>query len=890
MAPHLFESNSDPIALLQTENEELKKHVASLQQRAMQAERILAKVMQYIPEDVVINELPDENLQIQCQTDLRLPEPLHSKKTILPEDEYFEEFRQQMELQLQKTNQRYRLLLHTISRLLQSRDPQRIVEELCHSVLQELDAQFFFNYLLEENSSSLHLNACAGIATEIIKNIEWLELGTTVCGCVARDGCRIVADSIQVSDDPRTNLVRSLGVRAYVCHPLMSKNGQVIGTLSFGTCARDTFAEDDIALMKSVADHVAIAMERKRAEEELARVAQFPEVNPNPVLRMTVGGALLYANLPGREYLAVWDRVPLSSEPNALQTLVSRAFQSAYPVEAEILDHRGETFFFTAVQPRGEDYVNLYGRNITNRKRMEEALYNAHQILEAVLNSTPILIACLDRDFRFVIVNRAYAAADEKEPHFFPGRHHFVLYPNAENEALFRQVLETAQPFFVRAKPFAYAEHPERGVSYWDWSLSPVCNVKGEVEFLVLSLADVTPVRQAEEALREADRRKDEFLAILGHELRNPVAAIVNAAGLLNRPNQLPEKQRWMKNIIAEQAQQLLRLINDLQDVSRIARGKIKLEITEVKISNLIERSVETVGEICRAMGHRLVVEMPNEESVIKGDSARLQQILVNLLNNACKYTPEGGEIHLAVQAESDALRFRVTDNGIGIPQEVQQYVFDMFTQVEAARQRSQGGLGIGLSLVKMLTELHSGSVSVYSEGEGKGSAFEIRLPKSHPITPFDIPIESIPVMEGLVLQILVVEDNPALAHMLSDVLTEQGHKVEHAHDGLEALILADRHRPDVVLLDIGLPKLDGYEVARRLRTDLKLTDTLLVAITAWGQERDRKRSAESGIDHHLVKPIEFEKIAQILNQWFLQRHPNTKSSHQKTESILTET
>ena len=376
----------------------------------------------------------------------------------------------------------------------------------------------------------------------------------------------------------------------------------------------------------------------------------------------------------------------------------------------------------------------------------------------------------------------------------------------------------------------------------------------------------VTKQMELADKLREADRRKDEFLALLAHELRNPLAPVQNAVSLMRRKGAVDPELVWCHDVIERQADQLKRLVDDLLDVSRITQGKIQLRLEPVALETVIGGAVETSAPLITAQRHQLRVTLPDTPVVVRGDASRLTQVVANLLNNAAKYQNEGGLIELTVRAEGDDAVITVRDRGIGLSREMLSEAFELFAQGERTPDRAQGGLGIGLSLVKKLIELHGGGVQAASDGPGQGSEFVVRLPRlaaaervaSSPSQPKTMNTDP------RVQRILVVDDNVDASESLAMLLRLDGHDVLIAHDGLQALRVATDERPATILLDIGLPGMDGYEVCRRLRAQ-GFTDTRIIAMTGYGQDKDRRRAMEAGFDEHTVKPVEFGKLTTLL-------------------------
>ena len=368
------------------------------------------------------------------------------------------------------------------------------------------------------------------------------------------------------------------------------------------------------------------------------------------------------------------------------------------------------------------------------------------------------------------------------------------------------------------------------------------------------------------EQLRDADKRKDEFLALLAHELRNPLAPVRNAVSIMRLKGTDDPQLEWCHQVIDRQASQLTRLVDDLLDVSRITRGKINLRREDVELSSIIRDAVDTSRPLVDANRHELRVVLPDLPVVLHGDAARLTQIVANLLNNAAKYQNEGGVIDLNAQRDGNFVEIRVRDNGIGLSDEMLPRLFELFSQGERTLDRSQGGLGIGLSLVKKLVELHGGTVTAKSGGLGKGSEFAVRLPclpqlpQAKHLTPNGVAAVN---GETQSQRILVVDDSIDAAESMAILLRNDGHQVTVAHDGVTALELAASVRPSMVLLDIGLPGIDGYEVCRRVR-ELGLP-VRIVAMTGYGQEKDRQRAKAAGFDTHTVKPVQYDELRRLI-------------------------
>lgn len=367
--------------------------------------------------------------------------------------------------------------------------------------------------------------------------------------------------------------------------------------------------------------------------------------------------------------------------------------------------------------------------------------------------------------------------------------------------------------------------------------------------------------------LRETDRHKEEFLATLAHELRNPLAPISNSLHILRLSGELSPAMERVREIMEQQIHHLTRLVDDLLDVSRMSLSKIKLRKEQVQLSAIVESAVETSRPLIEAAGHQLAIAISPQPMTLDADPIRITQVMVNLLNNAAKYTEEGGQIWLKVRREGDDSVITVRDNGLGITPDMLPRVFDIFTQVDATLNRAQGGLGVGLALARTLVELHGGRIEAHSDGLGSGSEFMVRLPLVlDPIWSMDFPTapgsSAIPLASR---RILVVDDMRDSAYILGTLLTKMGHQVRIAHDAASALDELQMEPADVVFLDIGMPRISGYELARRVRQEPAWEGMVLVAMTGYGQDTDRQQASEAGFDHHLVKPVNLTDLENLL-------------------------
>lgn len=451
-----------------------------------------------------------------------------------------------------------------------------------------------------------------------------------------------------------------------------------------------------------------------------------------------------------------------------------------------------------------------------------------------------------------------------------PSRREFRLedYVPPEDHAVVRQAFQEA----ISNKRIFELEHRVirvDGSLGWTYSRAvPILDPDGDILEWIGSASDITSRKQVEQQLRDNNRRKDEFLAMLSHELRNPLAPISAAAELLQLGKVTDERLVQISGIIARQVNQMTSLVNDLLDVSRVTSGLVMLELATVDIKRVVSEAIEQAGPLIASRSHRIALDLPTEPALVSGDVKRLVQVVANLLNNAAKYTPEGGVLELQVQASREHVTITVKDNGIGMAPAFLERVFDMFSQAERTADRSQGGLGIGLALVKSLVELHHGSIAARSSGPGQGSEFTVQLPRYAPFDPTSRSAdESVTNARQTARKVMVVDDNADAANLLAMLLETQGHEVIVENDSRRALERARRERPHAFLLDIGLPGMDGNELARQLRLLPESANACLIAVTGYGQEQDRRTTTAAGFDHHFVKPVNMTKLTSILAQ-----------------------
>ncbi|HEX6690862.1 MAG TPA: ATP-binding protein [Burkholderiales bacterium] len=475
--------------------------------------------------------------------------------------------------------------------------------------------------------------------------------------------------------------------------------------------------------------------------------------------------------------------------------------------------------------------------------------------LQLVTDTMSVGVARISRTFTYLWVNRVYAEWVGRKPAEIIGR---TIAQVLGEEAM--QSIEPRAKELLAGRRVQYerlSQYPAHGRRWVQITAEPTYGASGKPDGWVTVVSDIHDRKLDEDGLRQAGRNKDDFLAVLAHELRNPLAPIRNALAILGKKDTLDPEVTWSREVIDRQVGQLARLVDDLLDIGRIARGRLALRKQRVALERVVDMALETSRPHINAAGHRLSVILPAEPAIVDGDPARLAQVFANLLNNAARYTEPQGAISLSAAVEGGQAVVSVEDSGIGFSEEAAARLFEPFSPLTSASGRMHGGLGIGLSLVQGIVALHGGSVEARSDGPGRGSQFVVRLPLARgAYQEEESPRAATAAMSAAGRRVLVADDNKDSADSLQRVLQLYGYDVRVAYDGAAALRLGASFRPEVAVLDIGMPGANGYDVAREIRRQ-QGARIKLVALTGWGQEGDRRRAMEAGFDFHLTKPVD---------------------------------
>ena len=656
--------------------------------------------------------------------------------------------------------------------------------------------------------------------------------------------------------------------------------GDELGEIS---AALDRMGDAVRRRMEILSENDELKKTQQALEENRARLQAILDYIPAIVFMKDVEGRYLvinrwYANLLELCEQDVRGKTPheilppdvadhfAAAHQQVVQTQTVQTFEQQIPSEGNRITVLSTQF---PILDRSGQMIAMGGVSIdiTDRKKAEQALRESERRFRAIFDGAYEFVGLLDIGGTLIEINQTALdfigarAADVVGRPFWETP--WWSTAAEQRERLKAAVAEAREGKFVRFE----AEHrgTDGSAEIVDFSVRPMTDETGRVVMLIPEGRRITEQKQAEAALREADRRKDEFIAMLAHELRNPLAPIRNVINLLQRRRSLDPQVQRGGVIIARQLDYLTRLINDLLDVSRISRDKLELRTERVDLIEIIKAAVEDSRPSIDQHGHELTLALPEKAIYFNADPVRLAQVFTNLLDNAAKYTHRQGHLALSVSLEGNTAVVRVADDGIGIAPEKLPHLFDMFYQADRSYEQSQGGLGIGLTLVRRLVDLHGGTVEARSGGRDQGSEFTVRLPvmveQPHQPGRVELPQNTLATSR----RILVVDDYGESADTLAELLRLDGNEVEIAHDGYEAVETAANFRPAAVLLDVAMPRLNGYDAARRIREQPWGKKIALIAVTGWGQARDRQQSREAGFDAHLTKPVDYPALVRML-------------------------
>ena len=773
------------------------------------------------------------------------------------------------------------------------------LNEVLDAVMLLLDADLGNIQLFDSARGVLQIVAHRGYSQVFLDALAVVPIDAPTAGARSlRTGKRVIIPD--VTQEPTyaayVETASREGFRAVQATPFFTRDGQFLGTLSTQTRKPRDFSAHEIRVLDLYSRQAGDAIVRARVERDLdvarrrlesalsaGEIGIFDWNRSTDVVHGDVNFQRLFGipfDKDGNATLAEFERAIHPDDRKARSRRIKHTLDTGEPYTAEYrIVNGGKTRW---VISRGRIEKDESGQathfmgvllDITSQRQAEQQwqdvsddLERLSRVHETILSTMDDFATVVDRDGRFLYANRRLLAEWNKTLDEIVGKTRLELgYGQAHHEKHLHeiaQILDTRQA--VRGET---AFTGASGVSgTYDYIFTPVLGPDGEVESIIGISRNVTDRKRAEETLRQADRQKNTFLAQLAHELRNPLAPIRNAAHIFRSIRDAEPNLLWASEVIDRQLDHLTRLIDDLLDVSRISRNKLELRTLRICLQDVIRGAVEIGRPVVDQNRHELNVNMSAEPVYLLADLARLTQVVMNLLINAAKYTEAGGHIGLTAGLEGADAVIRVKDDGIGIDAATLPRLFDMFFQADSSLERSQDGLGIGLSLVKLVVELHGGSVTAHSAGKGKGSEFVVRVPALPVIAPTQ-PLQAADnnVNTAAARRVLVVDDNRDAAESLAVFLQLGGHSVHTAYDGIEAVEAAESFRPDIVLLDIGMPNLNGYEACRRIRDTAWGKNMTVIAQTGWGQEDDKRRTAEAGFDDHLVKPVDPVAVMKIV-------------------------
>ena len=666
--------------------------------------------------------------------------------------------------------------------------------------------------------------------------------------------------------------------------------GLVKGAVLIGKDGTETFIDDSASPIRDeegvLAGSVLIFRDvsaRRRASETRQLLSSIVATSDDAIVSKTLEGKILSWNAAaerlfgftaaeavGQSILIIIPQDRRNEEATILEKV--RCGERVDHYETVRVAKDGTTLQISlTVSPIRDDHGQIIGaskiaREIGERKRTQEALHAAERQLQIVTDSMSAPVTRCSRDLRYLWVGKHYAEWLGKAPEGIIGR--------PIEEVIGAPAMAAIRPYIDEVLQGREVRYEERvhlkglGPRWISAVYTPTFDALGQTDGWVAVVIDIDQRKRIEEALKQADQRKDEFLATLAHELRNPLAPMRNSVEVMKRAAANHELVIQARDTIDRQMAQMERLVEDLLDVSRITHNRLELRKQRVELEKIIHQAVEACRPLIECSEHDIDVIVPPQPIVLDADPARLAQVFGNLINNSCKYTEPKGRIVVSVVREGSDVLVSVKDNGIGIPTEMLPRVFETFIQVDQTLERAHGGLGIGLTLVKQIVEMHGGDVLAKSDGLGKGSEFLVRLPilVDQPADPEPAPDLSSISKTTTSRRILIVDDNQDSADSLAMFLKIGGHETCLAYDGVQACEVAEELRPEVVLLDIGLPKMNGFDVCRRIREQSWSKGVVIIALTGWGQNEDRRKSIDAGFDNHMVKPVDPVALMKMLS------------------------
>ena len=832
-------------------------------------------------------------------------EHLHTRIADLTQDI---DARREAEASLQADNRELTLLTR-IARLLILEGPAdgRSMEPVFAEIARMIGMEAFYHYRVSNEPGVLTLNSAGGISDEERRLFATVRVGVHLCGRVADSGAPVIIEDLQASSAADARILAAHGAMSYAGFPLIAR-GKVLGTLAYVSQARRRLDDAQLQLMQGICDQVAAILEREDLLEAL-RSAHGALSQQESQLRM----AIQASHSVVFEWDIVRDRVRrmVSAHPALPETREQPArfedvVQAVHPEDREIFRHNVQSALdattdtytsehrvqdahgrITWVMETGRVERDADGRplrmlgvaqDVTERKEAVWKLQASRAFSRQVTDVVPAILYVYDlAERRNVWGNREMIAGLGYTREQVDALAGSILEQLVHGEDWPRYLKHAARLMQLRdgdVAEFEYRVRKADGSWCWLYSRDMVFNraSDGSPRQVVGAAVDITARKEAEARLNELTAelrhehaRKDQFLAMLAHELRNPLAPLRNVSHVLGRAAGQDAAVGKVRGVIERQVRILARLVDDLLDVSRVANGKLTLERAPLDLAVVVRQAVEIARPILDSKGHELTLTMPPDGVLcVDGDATRLTQVVSNLLNNAAKYTQGSGFIAVFGELELDKVVLRVMDNGSGIAPDLLPHIFDLYAQVDRSLEHSQGGLGIGLALVKSLVSLHGGEVGVQST-PGRGSTFTVRLPRS--------PVRCLPAQETMQVanassrRILVVDDNADAAETLSILLRLAGHEVHREHHPDAALAMVVGYRPDVCILDIGLPGMSGLELAGRLRGLPETRNALLIAVSGYGKPEDKAQAEAAGFEVHMTKPIDPNRLLDLLSR-----------------------